>query len=973
MRTFFSGLFLSLLLSCLICTSSGCGGGTSNIDCIDHDNDGYGEGLDCQGPDCNDGRGDIYPGATETCNNEDDDCDGLTDEDDVCPPCADEDGDGYGVGAGCLGPDCRDREPTCHEGACCEDPLDCTDLDEDGYGTGSECAGPDCNDDDSSCHAGMCCPGDCTDNDGDGRGQGADCQGPDCNDNDDLCWDGACCPTNCADNDSDGYGVGSDCLGDDCDDSLPAVHPGATEICNTIDDDCDDSTDEDGVCPDCIDNDGDLHGLYCEAGPDCDDNDINCYEGGCCPSIDALLEIYVLDIWAQPLPQSEANLSITLNSNEVDRSGYPIVSVPLSQAGSYEVGLSAPEHVDLSLTVEYDGSDTLSGVTLTTGAGAYRQGLALSHEMRNVNGTDIPVHSLYLGLRHKWFSAQGRPARRGNDIDLMINGEEAWAQIYYELLAASESVLVSSWWWMSDFELVRNWATHAYLTPEERWDNTIMGAFEINWVHVRVLIGEFWGDHDIMDWLTTDDALKGYAETSGDDFEFMGQGNPTYGEFQVELTPFLFGQRVRDTHSETAARTFDSEDEIPSTILPYWADLTDWPFIDIEIQIASWHQKFLVIDHDLAYIGGMNVKTTDWDSQDHLVFDHRRMNFDATVEEREEVINKERETDLGPRRDYILRIKGPAAQDAADVFQKRWSQAIADEVSFAENSTDFVVQRAIDPLPNGSQVQVTATMPEPFWEHAIAETWFNAVAQAEDFIFIEDQYWRIPWLVDAIAERMRQAPNLKLLVITKPVDEWLDPGCEWTAITHHQLLDEFGANRYRTYQLTTFDSVVTWGWDETESRYANIDTHSKMLIVDDKFMSIGSCNKNNRGIIYEGELNGAVLDPDFVRAQRRRIFANLLPSGTPATDNTATWWQQFVDAAAWNDSVYEAWDDEGWDIDNGDGSGPLPAEYQPAGFVHTLEFRVSDYCFFEGVGPDMTAWTPSEIWRKSISDIPISK
>ncbi len=33
-----------------------------------------------------------------------------------------------------------------------------------------------------------------------------------------------------------------------------------------------------------------------------------------------------------------------------------------------------------------------------------------------------------------------------------------------------------------------------------------------------------------------------------------------------------------------------------------------------------------------------------------------------------------------------------------------------------------------------------------------------AVAMAQDYIFIEDQYWRIPWLVDAIVTRMRAVP-----------------------------------------------------------------------------------------------------------------------------------------------------------------------------------------------------------------------
>jgi phosphatidylserine/phosphatidylglycerophosphate/cardiolipin synthase-like enzyme len=883
-----------------------------------------------------------------------DDC---SEQDGGCQ-CIDEDGDGYGAGEGCRGPDCRDHNPDCHEGACCNDLPDCIDNDKDGFGIGSECSGLDCNDDNPACHAGFCCPSDCTDNDGDGRGAGGDCQGPDCNDADSLCWEGACCSSDCVDGDGDGYGTGPECLGEDCDDGNAGVHPGAAEVCNQQDDDCDGLTDEDGVCPDCIDNDGDGYGAYCENGPDCDDGNAACWEGACCQPYDALLEIYLLDLWAQPLPLGDAGFIITRGGSPVNHSGHPVVSVPLRDPGSYSVALSAPEHQALYFSVDWDGTAALDGASLVPGPGAFGQGLSFSHETRSIGGTDTTVHTVYAGLRHKWFSAQGRPARRGNDIELLINGEEAWASVYAALTAASQAVNIGSWWWMSDFELVRPWATHAYLTAAERWANTIMGILEDSPAQVRVLIGEFWGSHDILDFMTTDDILRGFAETPGDGFEFMGVGNETYGEFQWLLSPFFFGERVRQAHPETAGRTFDPEEDIHSTIPPYWADLTDWPFVDIEFQIASWHQKFLVVDHQVAFIGGMNVKSTDWDSQQHLVYDHRRMDYDASVSEREEVMAKERETDLGPRRDYIIRIEGPSAQDAADVFQRRWSQAIDDGVTYAQNCTDFTVERNIAARPANRQVQVTATMPQPFWEHAIAETWFNAVAQAEDYIFIEDQYWRIPLLVDAIAERMRAVPDLKLMVITKPVDEWLDPGCEWTYHTHQQLLGEFGPGRYRTYQLITFDSVVTWGWDETESRYVNIDTHSKMFIVDDKFMSVGSCNKNNRGIIYEGELNVAVLDPAWVREQRRRIFANLLPAGTSPTDDVSTWWQQFSDAAAYNDAVYQRWDDEGWDIDNGDGSGPLPAEYTPHGFVHTLVLRTVDDCFFEGVGPDMTAWNP---------------
>ncbi|MCA9538551.1 MAG: putative metal-binding motif-containing protein [Myxococcales bacterium] len=47
--------------------------------CDDDDEDGYGEGC-AAGPDCDDNNPDVHPGAEETCNARDDDCDEATDE-----------------------------------------------------------------------------------------------------------------------------------------------------------------------------------------------------------------------------------------------------------------------------------------------------------------------------------------------------------------------------------------------------------------------------------------------------------------------------------------------------------------------------------------------------------------------------------------------------------------------------------------------------------------------------------------------------------------------------------------------------------------------------------------------------------------------------------------------------------------------------------------------------------------------------
>ena len=115
--------------------------------CVDNDDDGYGIGPDCDGPDCNDGDGDVHPGATEVCDGIDNDCNDEIDE--SCPggECKD-DYDGEGIGCagetqcvhdgevyddGDFSPDCAsdDERMLCDDGewftVACEEDTVCSD------------------------------------------------------------------------------------------------------------------------------------------------------------------------------------------------------------------------------------------------------------------------------------------------------------------------------------------------------------------------------------------------------------------------------------------------------------------------------------------------------------------------------------------------------------------------------------------------------------------------------------------------------------------------------------------------------------------------------------------------------------------------------------------------------------------------------------------------------------------------------
>ncbi len=698
---------------------------------------------------------------------------------------------------------------------------------------------------------------------------------------------------------------------------------------------CDDSASKNNIINNNINN------INNDGGPDGDTDDPDASDAEVTVPL-ATLHLWPLDIWGQPLVEGETTLTITGAAGSISIEPRPGQVTSLDTAGDYTLCLASADFRDLCLDFTVAADGRLSGFD-TAGAEAFG---FLSNLNRSTGSAGESISAVAIGLPHRWFSSSGRPMRRGNKLSLLMDGEEAWLAVRKDLELAQNQILMTSWWWESDFELTRDLPAHLSLSEAQRWQNTIVGVLESSPALVRVLVGEFWGTHDIFDWITRDDTILAYAEAPGDDFEFMGQGNPTSDQFWFEVAEFDFASRVHASFPMTATQ-FPDPQWIASEVPGKAVDFSQSP-AGVAVQAASWHQKFSVIDQTVTFVGGMNVKATDWDTSAHEVYDPRRMTYESTYDERLAVLNKEAEPTQGPRKDYVLRIEGSAARDTADVFRRRWDGQLAAGAEFSENASPFNIDTGALPESGDSVLQITATMPAPFSENAILETWFNAFNNAEDYIFIEDQYFRIPYLTDVIIARMNARPALRLVVVTKPINEWTDGGCYWTYETVRQLESLFPA-RFFLFQARSFDTVVTWGIDETESRFTDIDVHSKMLIVDDRFMSIGSCNKNNRGVIYEGEINTAVLDPVWVRAQRVRIVDNFL--GYSSAGLSSDWVTLLAARAAENDAVYALWEAEGFDISL-DGA-PLPAGYSPDGFIYSLSFPDPVECLVEDVGPDL--------------------
>jgi phosphatidylserine/phosphatidylglycerophosphate/cardiolipin synthase-like enzyme len=677
---------------------------------------------------------------------------------------------------------------------------------------------------------------------------------------------------------------------------------------------------------------------------------------GACTAPTAYLTLHGLDVWAQEVPGMEVSISAT-NVEWDLASSSTSVTTALCGSTTLEMEATAPWHGAMSASVNYVAPGLEGDILVEVHEGEGSS--VLMSTVEDVDGIAISSYSLWLGLTHDYFAASGPPARRGNLVTLLRDGEEAWATVRADLFASEHLVTSATWWWTSELELLRDPFLHPYLTPEERWENTVLGSLESlgsQGVESKVLINQFYSQDGLLDWVTADDAVFEAAMSPDNGIEMLGAANITSGTFEVIAAGAAFADHLLDTWELDVDATLLGSLESEPRLAPQTVDLNALPIgLGIfDIPLASWHQKFMTMDQEVAYIGGMNVKTTDWDTHQHEIFEARRMTFDASLEDRLAVEDKLAVSDFAPRKDYMVRVEGPSAADAVDVFKQRWDLQLASGVENAGLASEFSSATVPLPFAGGVQAQVVTTMPEPFNQTSIADTLLRAISQADDYIYIEDQYFRSPILADAIVDRMLANDNVVLIVVTSPVDEWTDPGC-WHTHLQHELLEGLFADRYALFQLQSFDTVDTecsFCIDETEATFQPMNMHSKLVIVDDIYLQIGSCNHNNRGLLYEGEAALAVFDTGWVSEARELIFHNLLGDYYSSDKVGAEWLLLFEGAALWNDLVYTDWDDESFDLDL-DGE-PVPEFWTPVGFLYSLNPGPPSDCFFEDVGEDVT-------------------
>ncbi|UXI66555.1 phospholipase D-like domain-containing protein [Tahibacter amnicola] len=277
---------------------------------------------------------------------------------------------------------------------------------------------------------------------------------------------------------------------------------------------------------------------------------------------------------------------------------------------------------------------------------------------------------------------------------------------------------------------------------------------------------------------------------------------------------------------------------------------------------ASHHQKVLVIDDALAFVGGLDLTRCRWDTTEHAVHDDRRR--DAAGKR------------YAPFHDVHFLVDGNAACALGELARERWRRCTGETLAQAQ---PHPVAWPPSVTPDFRDVPVAIARTEPEFPpypavNEIQRLLQSAILGARDSVFIENQYFTSKLIGDAIATRLQESNGPEIVVIAaREQCGWLEQNTMGVLRSRLDLrlraADSGG--RYRTYcpQLCEESSVC-------------LNVHSKVLIVDDTFLTIGSANLSNRSLFLDTECNVAIVaDGDRaiqegIRAIRDRLLAEHL-------------------------------------------------------------------------------------------------
>ena len=254
------------------------------------------------------------------------------------------------------------------------------------------------------------------------------------------------------------------------------------------------------------------------------------------------------------------------------------------------------------------------------------------------------------------------------------------------------------------------------------------------------------------------------------------------------------------------------------------------------------HQKIVVIDDTVAFIGGIDFTVRRWDTPEHAAEDPRRVAHGKPYP---------------PFHDLMVALDGEAARQLASLTRERWLAATGQKmkpVTFRGISDNDPWPAGFPPDLQGVEVGIARTAPPRAEQPAVREVeklYLDMIAAARNTLYIENQYFTAPRIAAALEKRLAEPDGPEIVVVLR--------------LLSHGWLEEHTMHVLRTRLIERLRKADRHGRFHVYYPHVPglpegccVDVHSKMMVVDDRVLRIGSSNLCNRSLGLDTEADIAI-------------------------------------------------------------------------------------------------------------------
>ena len=256
------------------------------------------------------------------------------------------------------------------------------------------------------------------------------------------------------------------------------------------------------------------------------------------------------------------------------------------------------------------------------------------------------------------------------------------------------------------------------------------------------------------------------------------------------------------------------------------------------------HQKIVIIDGRIGFTGGMNIA-------DYYI---------------------QGLPEIGEWRDMHIRIEGPAVEDLQSIFVTMWEEETGEKLE-GEEYFPYTSEGSYDSEAEhlGRQVAIVQRAPHKT-PKAARKAYIAAIDAAERNIEIINPYF-VPTasIKRALKRAVKKGVKVDIMIPAKSDIPFTPDAAFYTA----NKLRKKGAHIY----------VYNGGFH-----------HSKIMMVDNRFCTVGSINLNSRSLRYDYEVNAFIMDLP-ITDELNRMFHDDKQNSTVLTRDEymkRTTWKRFL-------------------------------------------------------------------------------